>query len=313
MSTAPRQRAGWFTDRPIGVKIGAVIALLAVVVLGTNLLAVTRITELRAGQETIYTENLQSQTALAEVQRANAAHRARTLEYAVSSPERRAELVEQMEEKNADLQAGYEAYEQFIVNPAAMDNFLSARDQFLTLLTTDLFPAADRGDFAGFAGVQSVMLQPLLQIMADGLEAEGVAQAEQAAARNAEAAAMADRAIKVLLGTAIAAVLVAGALTFWVVRRIMSTVRSVQSSVEAMAAGDLTVVPEARDSDEVGRMAQSLAEAQESLRGVLSTVAASADAVAASSEELSASSAQISASAEETSAQSGVVSAAAEE
>ncbi len=310
---SPPRRLGWFADRPVGVKIGAVLALLAAVVLGTNALAMTRINEMRAGQEVIYTENLESLTALAEVQRANAAHRARTLEYAVSTPERRVELIEQMDEKNVDLQAGYDAYEPFIVDAEAMDSFLTARAEFLDLVATQLFPAADRGDYVAFSVVQSVQLQPLLQVMADGLEQEGVAQAEQAAARNAEADQMADRSITILLSTAIGSVLIAAALAFLVVRRILSTVRSVQTALQAMAEGDLTVAPEVRDQDELGRMASSLAEAQRSLRSVLSSVASSSDAVAASSEELSASSAQISASAEETSAQSGVVSAAAEE
>ena len=43
MSTTalPPRRLGWFADRPIGVKFGAVVALLAFVVLGTNALAVS--------------------------------------------------------------------------------------------------------------------------------------------------------------------------------------------------------------------------------------------------------------------------------
>src|SRR5687768_7414662 len=82
-STRPGRRGGWFADRPLGVKIGALVGLLAVVVIATNLLAVTRIGEMRDGQERIYTENLEPLNALSAVQRATAAHRARVLEYAV--------------------------------------------------------------------------------------------------------------------------------------------------------------------------------------------------------------------------------------
>ena len=309
----PPRRFGWFADRPIGVKIGAVIALLAVVVLGTNLLAVSRISAMRDGQVQIYEENLKPLNALSEIQRANAAHRARTLEYAVSSQVRRAELIEEMDSKNADLQAGYDAYEPYIVDSAAMTEFMETRADFLALLTAQLFPAADRGDYTSFALVQSDQLQPLLQVMADDLEAEGVAQADQAAVRNAAAAEEASSSITQLLVAAVVAILVTALLAFVVIRRILGTIRSVQGSVEAMAGGDLTVLPEVRDRDELGRMAESLAVAQGNLRSVLSSVVASSDAVAAASEELSASSAQISASAEETSAQSGVVSAAADE
>ena len=309
----PARRFGWFTDRGVGVKIGAVITLLAVVVLGTNLLAVSRISDMHNGQEAIYTENLKPLNALSAVQRATAAHRARVLEYAVSDPARRVELLGEMDEKQADIDAALAEYEPYVVDPDAMASYADARKQFLATNAAQLFPAANVGNLAAFAQLYRDVSSPLLTQLADALEAEGVAQSAQAAARNDAAAEEADSSITQLLSTSVVAVLVTVALALFLVRRILRTVRSVQASVDAMAAGDLTVRPEIRDRDEIGRMAESLAAAQESLRSVLAGVAASADAVASSSEELSASSAQISASAEETSAQSGVVSAAAGE
>jgi methyl-accepting chemotaxis protein len=309
----PPRRSGWFADRPIGVKIGAVIALLAVVVLGTNLLAVSRISAMREGQEAIYSENLKPLNALSAVQRATAAHRARVLEYAVSDPARRGELLGEMEEKQADVDAALAEYEPYVVDPEAMSAYAEARAEFLDTNRSRLFPAADKNDLVAYAIIYREVSSPLLTRIADALEAEGVAQADEAAGRNAQAAEAASSSITQLLVAAILAVLVTALLAFLVVRRILGTVRSVHGAVEAMAGGDLTVVPAVRDRDELGRMAESLVVAQGNLRSVLSSVVASSDAVAAASEELSASSAQISASAEETSAQSGVVSAAAEE
>src|SRR3712207_3276803 len=106
-----RRPGGWFARRSVAAKIGAAVGLLAVVVLGTNTMAVQHISALRDHQATIYAENLRPLNALAEVQRAHAAYRVRTLEYAVSDDERRAELVTQMEEKTADLEAGLADYE----------------------------------------------------------------------------------------------------------------------------------------------------------------------------------------------------------
>jgi methyl-accepting chemotaxis protein len=311
--TTLRRPGGWFASRPVGAKIGASVGLLAVVVLGTNAMAVQRIEALRDHQETIYAENLLPLNALAEVQRAHAAYRVRTLEYAVSDDERRAELVTQMEEKTGDLEAGLADYEPFTVDQEAMDTFAATRAEYVELVESRLLPAADRGDVEAFAAVQSEQLQPLLQIIADEIEAEGVAQSSQAAIRNNDAAEQAASAVMLLLITALSSVAIAVALTVLIVRRITRTVRAVQRSAEAMAAGDLTVATGVQSPDELGRMAAAIDSAQGALRDVLSSVVASADAVAASSEELSASSAQISASAEETSAQSGVVSGAAEE
>jgi methyl-accepting chemotaxis protein len=119
-SALPSRRFGWFTDRPVGVKMGAVVALLAAVVLGTNLMAVLRISDMRANQEAIYAENLQPLNALSAVQRATAAHRARVLEYAVSDTARRQELLGQMEEKQADVEAALAEYEPFVIDQDAM-------------------------------------------------------------------------------------------------------------------------------------------------------------------------------------------------
>ncbi|MGY1770174.1 methyl-accepting chemotaxis protein [Blastococcus sp. SYSU D00813] len=312
-SARPGRRGRWFADRPIGVKIGAVVGLLAVVVLGTNLLAVQRIGEMRDGQERIYAENLQPLNALSAVQRATAAHRARVLEYAVSDPERRLELLGEMEEKNADVEAALAEYQPYVVDQAAIDKYETAREEFLSTSAGQLFPAADSGDLALYAQVYREVSSPLLTDIADGLEEEGVAQSAEAAARNAASADEASSAITLLLATALTAVVLAVGLTVVVVRRLVRDVQSVQRSAEALAAGDLTVRVHVDSADEVGRMAAALDSAQQSLRGVMSTVVGAADAVAASSEELSASSAQISASANETSAQSGVVAGAAEE
>src|SRR3954452_10982018 len=137
----PARRLGWFTDRGVGTKIGAVIALLAVVVLGTNVLAVSRISDMRTGQEAIYTENLKPLNALSAVQRATAAHRARVLEYAVSDPARRVELLGEMDEKQADVDAALAEYQPFVVDQAAIDKYLAGREGFLASNATQLLPA----------------------------------------------------------------------------------------------------------------------------------------------------------------------------
>ncbi|SDF70750.1 methyl-accepting chemotaxis protein, partial [Blastococcus fimeti] len=308
-----RAPGAWFADRPVGFRIGVVVALLVAVLAGTNGLALSRISEMSADQERIYVENLKPLNALSAVQRATAAHRARVLEYAVSDPARRVELLGEMDEKQADVDAALGEYEPFVVSQEAMDAYATARAQFLATNQSQLFPVADAGDLVSYAAIYREVSSPLLTAIADGLEEEGIAQADQAAARNAEAVEDAASARRLILVVAVLAGLAAIGLTVVVVRRITRTVAGVQATVAAMAAGDLTTRTGITSRDELGRMAAGLDAAQANIAEVLTGVVASADAVAASSEELSASSAQISASAEETSAQSGIVAGAAEE
>jgi methyl-accepting chemotaxis protein len=114
--------------------------------------------------------------------------------------------------------------------------------------------------------------------------------------------------VTVLLGA-----LAAMGIGYFVASAIRRAVGSVQTSLQALAERDLTVVAEVRSMDEVGQMANALTAAQTNLREVIGVVVSSADAVAASSAELSATSTQIAASAEETSAQAGVVASATEQ
>jgi methyl-accepting chemotaxis protein len=140
----------------------------------------------------------------------------------------------------------------------------------------------------------------------DALAAETQASQERLDATISQA-----RTVSIIAG--VVGLLLTVLISVFTLRSITRPIGRVKASLEALAAGDLTVDTGIRSTDELGRMAASLDAAQLSLREVLAGVATSANAVASSSEELSASSGQIAASAEETSVQSGVVSSAAEE
>ncbi|QXG74257.1 methyl-accepting chemotaxis protein [Modestobacter sp. L9-4] len=312
-AASPSRRSGWFLDRPLGVKIGAVLALLIVVVAGTNVLSISRMRSMNAVQEEIFDENLRPLNSLAAMQRAVSAYRSRVLQYPVYTVADRPKITQEAQGKLDDLKAASAEYTPFIVDQTAAATFQTAFQQLVEINRTQLVPAADAGDLLTFGRVYKDVAAPVVSDFSQALEDEGVAQAAQAQTRNDEAAAAVDRAVFLVVLTAVVGVLLAGLLGLFVIRRMLGTVRSVQASVQAMATGDLTVVPQVRDQDEIGQMAASLADAQGSLRSVMASVVASSDAVAAASEQLSATSAQISSSAQETSAQSGVVSAAADE
>ncbi|GAA3185092.1 hypothetical protein GCM10010531_44140 [Blastococcus jejuensis] len=180
-------------------------------------------------------------------------------------------------------------------------------------LAAQLDVLAAEGRVVEFNQLRESQVGPLSGQVVDGLAALSTA-AQAAAQDGATAAADAESRMATLL----LVVLVAGAVLsvlsgMSVALGIRRSLDRVRTSVQRLAAGDLTRPTGLDHRDDVGRTAAALDEAMVSLRDVVTMVAASADAVAASSEELSASSAQISASAGETSAQSGVVAGAAGE
>ncbi|MFD2091262.1 methyl-accepting chemotaxis protein [Blastococcus deserti] len=306
-------RSGWFASRPVGVKIGSALMVLAVVAVALTTLGVARINTLAGAADNLDKSSIVPLERLGEAQRTFQGSRARNNLYGLADQATRDSLRADLLERREQFEQEIDVYVATLSNPADFQPVLDAIEAYHTVVDEQLYPAADSGDAATALQVAVGPLAETGRALSDAFGAEQARQGEDAARDAAEAQDLAEQSA-VILWTALAAgVVVAGLLGVWVVRQIVRTVRSVQASVDALAEGDLTVTPEVRSEDELGRMAASLATAQASLREVLSGVVASADAVAASSEELSASSAQISASAEETSAQSGVVSSAAEE
>ncbi|MFW3170368.1 methyl-accepting chemotaxis protein [Geodermatophilus sp. CPCC 206100] len=316
MSTArstAADRTGWFASRPIAVKLGSALLLLAVVAVALTGLAVQRIGTLADSGEVLYADSIVPIVKLSEAQRTFQGDRARYILYGLSDDTTRTSLRPDLAERRDQLATEVEAYVASLGNPADFAPVQEAMDAYYAVVDQQLVPAADAGDRAAATRVASGPLADTARALSDAFGAELDRQEADAGADAAAGRDLATAATWTLWTALAIGILAAVALASWIVRQLVRTVRSVQASIEALAEGDLTVAPEVRSQDELGRMAQSLAGAQESLRGVMATVVASADAVAASSEELSASSAQISASAEETSAQSGVVSGAAEE
>ncbi|WP_324650476.1 methyl-accepting chemotaxis protein [Georgenia sp. H159] len=108
-----------------------------------------------------------------------------------------------------------------------------------------------------------------------------------------------------------AVVMVAGGVLIG--RRVARNAARLVATSTAMAAGDLTSRTDVTDRDELGRIAQSLDEAQAHLRLLIGDATSTAQAVAAASEELTSSGGSLMAATEESSTQASVVAAAAEQ
>ncbi|MCZ2823088.1 MULTISPECIES: methyl-accepting chemotaxis protein [unclassified Modestobacter] len=312
--TATRARsAGWFTDRPIAVKIGSTLALLGVVSIGLTTLAVDRIGTLADAAETLSTDSIEPLVKLNELQRSFQGDRARYNLYGLSDEATRAGLRGDLVERRALVEEQTQVYLDTLNDPGDFDPVLDQLTAYYEIVDQQLVPAADAGNGAAALAVASGPMAEMARATSDAFGAEQTRQAEDAAEDAAAGQALAEQATFTLWVSLVAGILLAAGLALLVVRQLVRTVQAVRGSLDAMAQGDLTRPAAVNSQDELGQMAAALGTAQEKLRSVIAAVVTSADTVAASAEELSASSAQISASAEETSVQSNVVSSSAEE
>ncbi len=305
-------RSGWFANRPLAVKFGILLAVIALACGGILTSLLVGNAAVMAASEEVHHLNqaeklvLQLDTRASELKvdgfkaivREDPSEQLAELADDIATPE---EMLAELDgihlsdappaaDAVAALQESYGAYTDAIT-------------AFVDAAVTD-----QRGTRLRWEEIQA----------ANDLTDGAVSAAKDALALASEDAqteldATIERTEYVSLGVAVAAMLLIVTLGMLTMRSITRPVGKVKASLEALATGDLTVATGVTSRDEVGQMAAALDTAQASLRNVLTAVAASADAVAASSEELSASSAQISAGAEQTSAQSGVVAGSAEE
>src|SRR3954447_651994 len=274
----PARRLGWFTDRSIAVKLGAAVALMGLVGVLIAVLAVQGAHALRDGEHRLYTEVVQPMDTLGAIQRSFQGDRVRTISYFSADSKARAALRQDLAKRQGDLQTLLAQYD----GTQADDGAWTAMTAALTAYYAGTGQRLDAID-AGTAGPMSFAEeQPLSKAVMDRYAAESEAQAaaaeEQATAGETLAGTVTTQIVVALAVGLLGAV----ALAFGVGRMLTRTIGSVQASIEALAHGDLTVSPQPRSRDEIGRMASALEAAQTELRSVMAGVVSSADAVAAS-------------------------------
>ncbi|GGC01760.1 methyl-accepting chemotaxis protein [Cellulomonas carbonis] len=185
-------------------------------------------------------------------------------------------------------------------------DFVTGFTAWQDLRDDELLPAAQGTDQQAYERVLGNDAEPLVRAYRAGLDS---AQADIAVRMEAVAKAAEDRAamsLKVLLVvlTSVLGVLIGLGLRLAVgIRRAAETV---QRTLDAMADGDLTVEADVRSRDEMGRMAQSLATAQASLRTTLAGVAERAGALSGTAQDLAGAATSVTDAAGEASARTTV-------
>ncbi|TCI99313.1 methyl-accepting chemotaxis protein [Aeromicrobium sp. IC_218] len=317
VEAGPRGLAAWWSSRKIRTKVlvPAVLGVVAASVLGAY--SLNALSDSAATSQSIHEDNLAAVKVLGEISvtRKSISISARDILLVGDGPDRQAVLDEYVElQKTFDAQLD----EYLTTNPTAAnrqraEDIRATLGQYISAVDEKLGPLAEEQDLSGWLKVNNGEVSTIAEKISSDLG--GIVESEDAQAK-AEAVAAQD-AYSTARTTTIAVLLVGALLCLGigllVARSIAASVGRVRQVAESLAAGDLTASSGVTSRDEVGEMSASLDDATATLRGLMSQVTASSDALAAAAEELSASSQQIAAGAEETSVQAGLVSNAAED
>src|SRR3954451_19188048 len=307
----------WWADRSLRTKVLSTVTVSAAVAGAIGFLGLSALSASAASAHDLYENNLVGAVTAAEMEALVSDMRVNTRDTILATDLQDVEShlanVDTLRQQFDDSVVKYRAGDLDAQERRAVSTVVDSMDQYVAFQKNVLAPFARTGDVAGWVAANNAQGKPIIDALTKGIDK--MCELEETEAAHVAAGIQADYTSQrtISLSVVVVGVLLSLGLGWLVAGKLARTSRRVQGVAEALADGDLTKTSGITDRDELGRMGQALDSDVGNLRGGLSSVVASADAVAASSEELSASSSQISASAEETSAQSGVVSAAAEE
>ncbi|WP_159810812.1 MCP four helix bundle domain-containing protein, partial [Cellulomonas citrea] len=300
-----------FNDLPLAVKIGTLLGLFAAVAVGLTALATVRLWSLSDEQDVMYKQSSVPMDDLVKATRQVGRLRAFVTGLPSWEPADQAKAIAELDTQKGATQDAINTYLPSVRDQANTDAIKTNLASYLDSVGK-VESAVQAGDMATARALTVGDMRATVTSLNDALASEAELQAQASSDLNDAGTAIARSAtwlLWIVLSVAIAAVM---AMALYVIRSIKRAVNEMNSSIEALAAGDLTRTPQVKERDELGQMAENLARAQEQVRGVIETVVTTAAAVAASAEELSAAGAQVASGSEETSAQAGVVAAAAE-
>jgi methyl-accepting chemotaxis protein len=305
----------WFKDRGLGTKLFTVVLVfVAVFTLVFGLGAISMVAETSQTDQAAAISN-QVLTPMEDARVAQVAGQLDVRRLAMApNNARRDILLAAMATNDAQMQQAVARVDAHLTTPvASWDAFKSVQSRWQSLRDTTLVPLAKTGNTAAVdAAILAVPTMSSEARSALVTSAANVVQGRINAATTAVGAGTA-RNVRLLVIAFLVGVILAGWLARSVIGETTRAVGGVKRSLDAMAAGDLTVLAPERSRDEVGAAAHSLTVAQGSLRAMLAKVAGTAQTLRSSAQELAASNVTIAESSEESSAQARTVAAASEE
>ncbi|WP_413451414.1 methyl-accepting chemotaxis protein [Georgenia phoenicis] len=308
-----KQRAGSLKGLSLAGKLGGLVAVLAVIILGTNSFAITTMRDLQSGSAELAGINELSDV---RGQIVEGAVRAQLLFEQIRGTQDPAAQQALLDQQATNDAATAELIDAYTDSPAGVSPhwhaFVESYDEAFRL-RDELLSSILSGDGAGIDPALVVEIRSRIAEYEAALQQADAEELEIRTAATEQLDAQAAQNITVMSVLGIAGLAFGAFIAVIIVRSVRRSVNEIRRATEAMAQGDLTAEPVVTSRDEIGQVAESLATAQTRLRALIAEVAATSQQVASSAGEVSADSGRLAAASEDTAAQSGVVAAAAEQ
>ncbi|NAZ81661.1 HAMP domain-containing protein [Kineococcus sp. R8] len=233
--------------------------------------------------------------------------------------------------RSTDVKAAYQGF--LTSQDAAMDDAVATYDtldsaapaawaevkdlvaQYRAARTTYADPlfASAAADFDEFAVLKQQRLDPVSDLITAAQQTVTTAEDARAQQRAADSRAAQVSGRRLILAVGAAGIAVGLAIGLLALRSVLRPLRRIQTSLAAVAAGDLTSRAEVDQHDEVGRMAVALATTQDAIAAALRSVSLVSGRVDTAAQDVAAVAVDLSEATQRTAAQSQVVAGAAEE
>jgi methyl-accepting chemotaxis protein len=277
----------------LALGFGALIAMTC----GVGLFAMSQMDQINAKASEISSDWLPSQGAANGIKNTVTELRVAELQHVAASEEAALRQWEKVMDDNAATNTEFDAiYKKLLSNPEEQalfedytkkyDTFFAAHKRFLDL--SKLNKDDEARQILNGDGLQAFMQ---VQDAADKLVALQKVGADKA---SADAQQVFSTASKLVIGSLIGAALIGLAFAFWITMSIVRGLRSANTLVTAVAAGDLTATAEVRGNDEIAEMIGTLNAMVKKLKSIVSEVQTAASNVASGSHQLSATAEQLS-------------------
>ena len=312
--TKPAGGRRFVADLSVKVKILGAVGVAVLVAVLVGLLGLRTLAHASASADRIYTTDLATVRAVAEMESGLAQARLETANHLISRDAAAkatykaafAESLRHFGEAMAAFRTSGPA-----ADPAEIAALQAGVDAYQQVVQEKLLPAGERNDVPAWQRIRDAEVVPLMADLRQKIES-----LEEVEARDAAVSAAAARADYVSSRTRAIVLLVLGLLLalglgLLVAGGIVRSLARVKEVCVSLAEGDLTRTTGLTSRDEPGQMGLALDAAMVRLRKTVTTIDGSATSLAGTSDEMSGVATQIAASAEETSLQAGAVSTAA--